>query len=342
MNAKYICFFNHKGGVSKTTTAFHLGWKLTDLDRRVLLVDTDAQCNLTGLVLGRQLNAHYSNPHTQADNIFTALSGVFQGNAISPGRIHCPSHLRNRNLFLIPGHPDISIFENQLCLALTGTATFMSQQNQPGALYALIEQCCQANQIDYVIIDMNPALSSLNKVFFSLCDGFVVPTVPDPFCLMALKSLTRVLPSWKRDINTFIGSHPSAVLKLPSKQTCFIGEIIQRYSLRNQNPSKSYESIISEIKAQIQNVFVPAMAAAGMAFSAAAGRQLPPNTGKCIAQMPEFLSLLQKATGLEKPVFALLDSEIGSGAILHASRKKRDSINSSFTNMAQLILTLLP
>ena len=52
MLPKTICLFNHKGGVSKTTTAFNLGWSLANLDKKVLLVDLDSQCNLTGLVLG--------------------------------------------------------------------------------------------------------------------------------------------------------------------------------------------------------------------------------------------------------------------------------------------------
>jgi cellulose biosynthesis protein BcsQ len=34
-----ISLFNHKGGVSKTTTAFNLGWMLAAKGKRVLLAD---------------------------------------------------------------------------------------------------------------------------------------------------------------------------------------------------------------------------------------------------------------------------------------------------------------
>ena len=47
-----ISLFNHKGGVSKTTTTFNLGWALADAGYKVLLVDLDSQCNLTGIILG--------------------------------------------------------------------------------------------------------------------------------------------------------------------------------------------------------------------------------------------------------------------------------------------------
>ena len=50
--ANIISLFNHKGGVSKTTTAFNLGWMLARKDQRVIIVDCDPQCNLTGMVLG--------------------------------------------------------------------------------------------------------------------------------------------------------------------------------------------------------------------------------------------------------------------------------------------------
>lgn len=48
---KLISLFNHKGGVSKTTTAFNLGWVLAEQGHKTLIVDADPQCNLTALVL---------------------------------------------------------------------------------------------------------------------------------------------------------------------------------------------------------------------------------------------------------------------------------------------------
>src|SRR4051794_17350408 len=52
MTAKIISVFNHKGGVSKTTTTFNLGWMLARKGKRVIVVDADPQCNLTGVILG--------------------------------------------------------------------------------------------------------------------------------------------------------------------------------------------------------------------------------------------------------------------------------------------------
>lgn len=49
--AKVISFINYKGGVGKTTTAFHIGCGLAMFEpkKKVLLVDADPQTNLTFL-----------------------------------------------------------------------------------------------------------------------------------------------------------------------------------------------------------------------------------------------------------------------------------------------------
>lgn len=48
--AKVVSFINYKGGVGKTTTTYYIGCALAQFQgKRVLLIDIDAQTNLTFL-----------------------------------------------------------------------------------------------------------------------------------------------------------------------------------------------------------------------------------------------------------------------------------------------------
>ncbi len=70
---KKIVFFNHKGGVSKTTSAFHLGWMIANKGHKVLLVDADPQCNLTALILGDKFDSFYEDAATKNQNLMDGV-----------------------------------------------------------------------------------------------------------------------------------------------------------------------------------------------------------------------------------------------------------------------------
>ena len=44
---KTVTLFNNKGGVGKTTLAYHLAWMFREIGLNVLAVDLDPQSNLT-------------------------------------------------------------------------------------------------------------------------------------------------------------------------------------------------------------------------------------------------------------------------------------------------------
>jgi len=73
-----IALFNHKGGVSKTPTTFNLGWMLATKGKKVIIVDTDPQCNLTGMVLGFSTKEELEGLYKKEQNIKFGLAPVFE------------------------------------------------------------------------------------------------------------------------------------------------------------------------------------------------------------------------------------------------------------------------
>lgn len=342
METKILLLFNHKGGVSKTTTTFNIAWKLTQKNKKVLIIDGDPQCNLTGLFLGDAFDNYYEDDCTSSYNIKDAVSMAFLGKPKPIEAINCVIHRKNSNLFLIPGHMDLSEYESSLSLALNSNNAILTLQNLPGSFYELIRLCSEKYDIDYVFIDMNPGLSAINQTFFMYTDAFIIPTNPDPFSVMALKTLKTVLPRWKKWSIDGRQLFKDSAYPLPNSEMKFIGEIIQRFNLRNQRAAKPYTGKISEIKTYIETDLVPELHKYNMAFDIALPIRKEIISDRCLGEIAEFGSLLQKANEAMVPVFALTKEDMGAaGNVYDSMESKRKLFDLEFEKIANVITELL-
>ena len=133
---KLICLFNHKGGVSKTTTAFNLGWMMARKGKRVLLADFDPQCNLTGMVLGfggvEELETIYCS--SPANNVKDSLAPAFESQPRMIVAADCLEVQGNPNLMLLPGHIGLSEYETTLGVAQELSGSLLPLRNLPGSI----------------------------------------------------------------------------------------------------------------------------------------------------------------------------------------------------------------
>ena len=338
MNAKICVLFNHKGGVSKTTTTYNLGWKMALLGKKVLLVDGDPQCNMTGLMLGDRFDDYYLDDATKTQNIKDGVRVAFEGKPHPIDAVNCYQEPYTENLYLLPGHMDLAEFDGSLSLAMNSNNAITTLQNLPGAFYELISKCCERYGIDYVFIDMNPGLSAINQAFFVSSNGFIIPTNPDPFAIMALKTLSGVLPRWKSWALNTRSYLANASYPLPVTEMLFCGFLIQRFSLRRGAPTRPFQQRIEEIQACISKDIVPILEQNEMVN----GRLAEVATDYCLGEIPDFGVLNQKASENGVPVIALnRESVRETGVVLEQMLDKIKDLDEKFTRMANMLMELL-
>ncbi len=349
---KIISLFNHKGGVSKTTTAFNLGWMLAQKGYRTLLVDADPQSNLTSLALNISDEEARERLYAMKDSndiyslVKDAASG--RGYAVEGSKLRIISTSEN-NLFILPGHLQIEEFSNQITvgLSLNSSSIFEPMRNIPGFLVHALRRIADANKIDYILVDMAPSLSGLNEILLMGADYFIAPCSPDFFSENALKNLSRVIPEWHGNVASIKSDYP--ILNNPK----FIGIIQQRYRPRRTNefddknrPTQSFQKWVDRIKDTTNNEFVPALEKIGLAiskkdFSAAVKNNDPYD----ICYISDFNSLIAASQMRNKPVFELNSDDIKScsfrfGASLQTALDDVQKFKETFSTLAENVIRL--
>jgi len=342
-----IAMFNHKGGVSKTTTTFNLGWMLASKGYKVVLVDADPQCNLTGLVLGYQgfdeFDAFYEKHPKQ--NIKFGLAPAFESQPRQVEAVECVKAKGRRNLFLVPGHINLSEYEVTLGIAQELSGTIQALQNVPGSLSFFLDKIAEKYEADFVLVDMNPSLGPINQNLLMTSDYFIVPTAPDYFSRMAISSLLSVLPRWHAWFSK-AQSHPvfrTAAYPFPTTIPKLLGTVIQKYRPRKGEATEGFQKWIDEINQVVSTKLVKALAPLGMTLPIAKYKKVDSDFGKtyCLAQIPDFNTLIATSQTHRIPIFALKDSMFGHvGKVLQQDQKKRRDFRKIFDQLSNRVISL--
>jgi cellulose biosynthesis protein BcsQ len=343
--AKIVCLFNHKGGVSKTTTAFNLGWMMAKKGKKVLLADFDPQCNLTGMVMGFKaidtLEIVYSG--RAPNNVKDGLAPAFESQPRTIEPVTCLVVNGNSNLFLLPGHIGLAEYETTLGIAQELSGSLLTLRNLPGAIRYLLDTTADSIGADYVLVDMSPSLGPVNQNLIATTDYFIVPLHPDYFSTMALSSLSGTLPRWHSWALTAhdIEALQRADYPFPKPNAQFIGAIIQKYRPRSGRASSPFQAWIDQLVGGLERMLVPALANAGMLDVAAFKSQVGFDPWTPIMEVQDFNSVIALSQEHQVPVYELTQEQSGQrGSVWEQTQDNMADFEEAFSICADRVFAL--
>ena len=174
-----IAIANQKGGVGKTTTTFNLGVALAHAGKRVLLVDSDPQGDLTT----------YMGIH-DPDNIPITLSTLME-RSIKDEDINSKEAIlkHDEGIDLIPSNLELSSMEVSLVNAMSREFT--------------LRNCLSdiKDKYDYVLIDCMPSLGMITINALACADKVIIPVQSEFLAAKGMSHLMNTVLKVRKQIN---------------------------------------------------------------------------------------------------------------------------------------------
>lgn len=199
MKTKIIAFGNHKGGVSKTTTTASVGSILASKGYEVLVIDLDAQANLTVSLLKEE----------PEESIYYALTGKRSTLPIIPVTEH---------LSIVPASLQLAMAELELTSAIS----------REKILSELLEPI--KTNYNFILIDCPPSLGLLTLNAFTASNEIIIPLVAEVLPFKGLTMINNFISQVQHRLNP--SAHVSGILIARWETTKLTKEIEQR--LRQQ------------------------------------------------------------------------------------------------------------
>lgn len=207
-----LAVVNQKGGVGKTTTVVNLGAYLGVLDRRILVVDSDAQANATN-ALGRQ----------------RVTVGLYDVLVDDIPAIHAIARTENAGVDILPATPELAGAEIELLDATEPARQLRERLEDARADY------------DYVLIDCPPSLGLLTVNALVAADAVLIPVQCEYLALEGLARLMDTLDRIRRQSNPALKIY-GLLMTMYDSRTSLSHQVVEE--VRRHYPTLTFDVVI--------------------------------------------------------------------------------------------------
>jgi len=166
---------NEKGGTGKTSTTALIGWELSSMGYKVLLIDCDPQANLTDLML--KTKGRENSEITIDPSLFALLKNKQK---INDGIIEI-----KENLSLVPAAADMNLFSRWI------DKQKITESEKVSYLKNAIAPI--KDDYDFIFIDVSPTFSLTNDNAFMACDRIIIMLQTQQRALLGAKSFLNYI-----------------------------------------------------------------------------------------------------------------------------------------------------
>ncbi|EGR2360504.1 TPA: AAA family ATPase [Vibrio parahaemolyticus] len=248
---KIISVINYKGGVGKTTVTANIAAELARRNKKVLLLDMDAQASLTFSFISPDFwNQSLKDTHT-IKNYFDAISQGYAPPQLSnfvvrPQNVNNNIHQLGSTgvVDLISSHLGLINVDLELATLLGGANMNQAKLNYikvHGKLRDSIIEYATGNY-DVVLIDCPPNFNIVTKNALIASDQILIPAKPDYLSTLGIDYLHRSVTQLIREFNEFAAMDPSVTQSNPH----MLGVVFTMIQIYASQPIGSQQQFITQ------------------------------------------------------------------------------------------------